>query len=418
MKTSMFRFKDQLFYGWVVVIALLVISTVLYGTIQSYGIFFKSIESEFNLTRTATSAISSANMILAGIVSFGAGYALDKYGPRKVIFLMGLFTGVSLLLTSRTGSAWQLFITYSLLLSMGTGAVYVVPTAAVSRWFNRKRGLALGISGAGSGLGMAVMAPLATYLIVNFDWRTAYIVLGLIAWVIVLPLSMSLKTGPGDVGASVDGERRNSTDNQGDSQIILQTPLPLWQIISGRSFWFIIFIWLFFGCCLFLVFTHLVPHILDAGFSPGEAAGAVSLFGVSAIAGRILMGMVSDRAGRKLTGIVGALLQAGAMLWVMWSQELWMFYCFAVVYGFVYSGFASAMGALIGDVFGLTQIGTIFGILEISFGIGAAIGAMLGGLVHDAEGSYFMAFLVAALLMFLASLLVGLIKRKGSVQSL
>lgn len=410
------KFKNQLFYGWIVVISLLVVSTVFYGTSTSFGLFFKSIESEFSLTRTMTSAISSANLVLAGFIALGSGWALDRYGPKKIIFFMGLFTGLSLLLTSQTNAPWQLFITYSLLLSMGIGAVYVVPTSTISRWFDKKRGLALGITGAGSGLGMIVMAPLATYLILNFDWRTAYIVIGLIAWAIIIPLSRLLKKDPSEVGTLVDGRKYDSIDNQSSEGNIQPVALSFRQVLSTRDFWFLTVTWLFFGHCLFLVFTHLVPHILDTGFSPGEAAGVVSLIGGAAIAGRVLGGIASDRIGRKLAAIISALLQAGAMLWVIWSHELWMFYVFALVYGFASNSLGCAMGALIGDVFGLSRIGTTFGALEVSFGIGAATGSIIGGLVFDISGSYFIAFLIAALSMFLAALLISLVKRKRGTE--
>jgi OFA family oxalate/formate antiporter-like MFS transporter len=112
------RLKGKLFYGWVVVTVFLVIQAVLLGTTTSFGVFFKSIESEFHLTRTTTSAIFSVSMLFLSVFSVLGGWALDRYGPRIVLFLMGLFTGLSLLLTSQTNAAWQLFITYSLLLAM------------------------------------------------------------------------------------------------------------------------------------------------------------------------------------------------------------------------------------------------------------------------------------------------------------
>ena len=407
----LYRFNDRLYYGWVVVISILLITTVLYGISSSYGLFFKSIEVEFNLTRTTTSAISSASRILAGFIALGAGYALDKYGPRKVILLMGLFTGTSLLLTSQAQSLWQLFITYSLLLSLGIGAVFVVPTAIVSRWFERKRGLALGISGASSGLGMVMMAPLATFLIVNIDWRTAYIVIGLIALAVILPLSSLLKGEPSDVGELLDGSKNDSTIKQSNEQYTRINPIPLYKIFGSRGSWPVFFIWAFYGCCFFFVLTHLVPHILDRGFSSGEAASVAGTMGAAAIAGRILMGVASDRLGRKKVAASAAFLQFAAMLWMIWSQELWMFYAFAIVYGFAYSGFASSMAALISDVFGLSRIGTVFGVLEVSFGIGSALGSIIGGLVFDSTGSYYMAFMIMALSMFSATLLVGLIKK-------
>jgi len=325
---------------------------------------------------------------------------------------MGLFTGLSLLLTSQTNSVWQLFITYSLLLSMGTGALYVVPASTISRWFDKKRGLAFGIASSGSGLGTVIMAPFATYLISNFDWRMAYLVIGLIAWLIVIPLSRLLKKDPREIGALPDGANSPSKDMEIEEESIQPADLSLLQVFRTRNFWLIMFVWLFFASCVLLVFTHLVPHATDIGISAGEAATVLSLMGGSAIAGRVLMGIASDRIGRRLAPITCALLLAGAMLWLIWSQDLWMFYLFASVYGFAYAGLGSTMGALIGDTFELGKIGAIFGVLEVGWGIGAAIGPAIGGLIFDVSNSYSIAFLLGSAVMLIAALLIAPIRRK------
>lgn len=311
-----------------------------------------------------------------GIVfSILGGWALDRYGPRIILFLMGLFTGLSLLLTSQTNSQWQLFITYSLLLSMGSSATYVVIMSTVSRWFDKKRGLALGVASSGTGLGTVIMAPFATFLISTFDWRMAYIVMGVIAWLMVIPVSRLLKKDPYEIGVLPDGVKSDSMDNRLqtpkiEEDSIQPTGLSLFQAFRTRSFWLIMFIWLLFAFTLFLVFTHLVPHVTDIGFSTVEAATVLSLLGGSTIAGRVLMGILSDRVGRKVTVIISVLLQAGAILWLIWSQELWMLYLFALVYGFAHGGTGPVMAALIGDAFGLRNIGAILGVLDVGFGTG------------------------------------------------
>ncbi len=172
------KLKDRLFYGWVLVIAFFIIQAILLGVNTSFGVFFKSIEREFDLSRATTSAIFSVSSLLSCLFSVLGGWASDRYGPRVVLFLMGLFTGLSLVLTSQTNAAWQLFITYSLLLSTGIGAIYVVTMSTISRWFDKKRGLALGIAMSGSGLGMVVMALLAALLISKCQWRIADLVIG------------------------------------------------------------------------------------------------------------------------------------------------------------------------------------------------------------------------------------------------
>lgn len=409
---SPLRFKDKLFYGWVVVAVFLVIGITLYGIHFSFGVFFKSIESEFSLTRAATSAILSANLLLAGVYSFFAGWALDRYGPRLVVLLMGIFTGLSLVLTSQTNALWQLFITYSLLLAMGTGPLYVVPMSAVSRWFDKKRGLALGLSSVGVGLGTLVMAPFATYLITNFNWHTAYLVIGLIAWLVVIPLSMLLKKEPREVGALSDKVKSYATEVKSEEDGIQPIGYSWSQLFRTRSFWLFVFIWFLFAACLFLIFTHLVPHVTDIGFSAGQAAVVLSLIGVASIPGRLLMGIVSDKLGRKLATIICTLLQSGTMVWLVFAQDLWSLYLFALIFGFVYSGFGISGAALISDTFGLSKIGTIFGLLEISFGIGAAIGSAFGGIIFDVSHSYSIAFLIGVGAMLVATLLITLIRRE------
>jgi MFS family permease len=380
----------------VVVVSLLVINTTFYGVDFSFGVFFKSIESEFNLTRTATSGIFSIFMMLGIVFAIIGGWALDRYGPRIVIFLMGIFTGFGLLLTSQTNSSWQLFITYSLLLSIGTGATYVVIMSTVSRWFNKKRGLALGIAGSGGGLGRVIVAPFATYLISHFDWRIAYIVIGLIAWLIVLPISRLLKKDPCEIGVLPDGINSQKENNTDEKEGIQPVNITATYLLRNRSFWFFISLWLFWSSSFYLVLTHLVPHITDMGFSAGEAATVISLMGGMSIAGSVLVGRISDSIGRKTTAIICSLLLAGTMIWLTWVQELWMLFMFAVIYGFNSGGLTPAVNALIGDIFGLKSIGIIMGVLHIGWAVGAAIGPAIGGFIFDISNSYSLAFWMGA----------------------
>ena len=408
------RIKDKLFYGWVMVVAFLVIGTTIFGTRFSFGIFFKSLESEFSLNRAATSAVFSVSMVLGCVFAILGGLASDRYGPRIVLFLMGLLTGLSLLLTSQTNSMWQLFITYSLLLSMGSSAMFVVMMSTVSRWFDKKRGLALGIASSGAGLGIMVMAPFATFLISNFDWRMAFIIIGVITWLIVFPLSRLLKKDPSEIGALPDGLDSFSKDIKNKEESIQPADFSLLQTLRTKTFWLIAFVWLFLASNMFLVFTHLVPHVTDIGFSAGEAAAILSLVGGLSVVGRVLMGTVSDRIGRKPTAIICALLQAGAMVWLTWSQDLWMLYLFALFYGLAYGGIGPSIAALIGDTFGLRNMGAILGALDIGFGVGGALGPAIGGLIFDATNSYFMAFLLGAVVMFISALLIAVTRRETS----
>ncbi len=409
---SPLKLKDRLFYGWVVVAVFLVTSTVIWGMRYSFGVFFKSIESEFELTRAVTSAVYSTQMIFCAGFAILAGWALDKYGSRIILFLMGLFTGLGLILTSQTISLWQLFMTYSLLLAMGVSATYVVIMSTVSRWFDKKRGLALGIASSGAGLGTFVLAPFAAYLIAEFDWRTACLIIGLIAWSIVLPLSMLLRRDPYEIRAVPDGAKTVSKSNESEEVKILPFGLSLLQALKTRSFWFFMFIWFLLASNLLLVLTHIVPHATDIGFSTVEAAMVLSVIGGANAVGRVLMGFASDKIGRKSAAVICILFMVGAMLWLLWARELWMFYLFALVFGFSWGGLGPVMAALIGETFGLGNIGAILGVLDVGFSIGSAIGPAFGGLIFDMNQSYFVAFLTGVLMVLVTTLLIALVRRE------
>ena len=137
----------------------------------------------------ATSSIFSTYMVLCPVFAILGGRVLDRYGPRLLVLLMGGFTGLSLLLTGRANSSWQLFLAYSVIFAIGTGPGYSVLMSTTSRWFEKKRGLALAITASGGGLGTIVLAPFAAYLIGSFDWRTAFAVLGLLVGLGIAPLS-------------------------------------------------------------------------------------------------------------------------------------------------------------------------------------------------------------------------------------
>lgn len=409
---SALMIKDKVFYGWVVTIAGLTISTISLGVRHSFGVFLKPIEGDFGLTRGATSSIFSVYMLLCCVFTVLGGWALDRYGPRRAGFVMGSFTGLSLLLTSQTDSAWQLFISYGLLLSLGTGAIFTVVNSTASRWFDKKRGFVLGITTSGGGLGAIVMAPFATYLISRFDWRAAFIVMGLIAWLIIASMSLLLRKDPGDMGLLPDGVKSEAaqTSLQNKESKARITGPSLLQASRTSQFWLLGFVWLSLSLNVHLVFVHAVPYAVDMGFSPMEAAVILSLIGGAAIGGRLVVGWVSDTIGRKAPAVACALFQVGALLWLMWARDLWMLYAFAIVFGLLWGGLGTMLTALVGDVFGTQSIGTIMGTLIVGWAFGAAIGPAIGGYIFDTSGSYFTAFATGAVTMLMATLLVALVR--------
>jgi len=301
-------------------------------------------------------------------------------------------------------SGWQLYVTYSLLFALGTGPTYALVMSTGSRWFLRKKGVALGIIGAGSGLGILIIAPVSAWLISAYDWRTAYSAMGVIALVITIPAALLLKKDPKEIGAQPDGgpipvasDRAEPTDT-GEFSIT--------EAIRGRSFWLIFLTWAAWSFCLHMVMSHVVPRAEDLGIAPVQAATILGVLSGAIIPSRILIGRLSDRVDKRMISIVLALLHTVAMLWLMGCTQMWMFYLFAVVFGLANGGLDPCLVALVSDIFGLRNVGMIIGILVIGWSLGAAIGPYLSGLIFDLSGSYYFAFLSGALMMVLAAVFI------------
>lgn len=395
-----------------VVAAILVSSFIMMGVNSSFGVFFKSLESTFGLTRATTSAVLSGRMAFSCLFAVLGGWAIDRYRPKVVFSIMGLFIGISLILTSQTTAAWQLFVTYSLLMAIGVGAFYVVTTSTILRWFDRRRGLALGITGSGGGLGIALVAPLATFLIESFEWRNALMMLGVIVWLVMIPVAQLLRKDPYEIGALPDGVMPGDLTARIKEDITSPPIISLVKVFQTKNFWSFLFIGVLLAFSWVFVLTHIVPHATDLGFSAIQSATILSLTGIAMIAGRLLTGALTDKISAKVIAVISSLLQAGVLLWLVWGQELWMLYLFGLLHGFTMGGFTTANTVLIGGTFGLKDIGKILGVLEIGIFIGAATGPYFGGLIFDVSSSYTLAFLIMAGTVLARIPLVALITRE------
>ena len=391
-------------------------SAVGLGARYSYGVFLKTIEAEFAMTRVATSSIFSFYMLLCCLIAILGGWSVDRYGPKKVGLLIGTFTGLSFLLTSQANATWQLFITYSLIFSLGTGAIYVLANTTASRWFVKKRGFVLGLTSSGAGVGTVFTAPIATYLISVFNWRTAFIVLGFSSWIVIAAISFLLKKDPHDIGLLPDGLKSEPLEAASESKVggVLLTGLSLGQACRMSQFWLLGLSWLFISFSMHMIFVHIVPYAIDVGLSPMDASFVLSLLGFANILGRVVSGRLSDSFGRKPLALTCALLQIVALLWLIWAHHIWMLYPFALVFGFTFGGSSTLITIFVGDIFGMRSLGAIMGILTAGFGLGAAIGPATGGYIFDVSGSYIMAFAAGAISIFIAACLIASIRKVSS----
>lgn len=386
--------RFNIFYGWYIITAGTLLLATCFGVSYSFSVYFSSLQVEFSWNRAATSGAFSLYLLLVGFFSIVCGRAVDRYGPKPVVLIMGVISGISLILTSRVQTLWQLYFTFSVLLAVGTGGMYIIVMSTASRWFYRKRAFAMGILTAGASLGGVVMAPVSAWLIGAYQWRTAYVLTGILAWVLIIPGALVLKQEPSEIGAGPDGDPRFTVKPAADSK--KPAAFSIVGAIRSSSFWHLNQVWFWFSFCLYMVITHIVPCAQDSGLKPMQAAALISIFTAVSAVSSLAGGMLADRVNKCKLIAVLTMAMALCMVLLAAADQPWMIYLFAVVFGIAYGGGAPPVVAVVTEVFGTAKVGTMMGILMISWGLGSAAGPYLAGWVFDHTGSYRWAFITAA----------------------
>ena len=393
MAFTNYKTRFNIFYGWYIVAAGTLLLATCFGITYSFSVYFPALQSDFSWNRAATSGVFSLYLVLVGFFSILCGRAIDRYGPKPVVLIMGVVTGISLILTAQVHALWQFYLSYSVLLAAGTGGMYIIVMSTASRWFNRKRATAMGILGTGASLGSVVMAPVSAWLIETYQWRSAYMLTGILAWILIIPGAMVLKKDPAEIGAGLDGDPCFPTESNSEAEKI--TAFSIVEAIKSPSFSYLNFVWFWFSFCLYMVITHLVPRAQDIGLDPMRAAGVMSLLMAVSAASRVIGGMAADIVDKRKLLAASITAMALSMIWLTSADQSWKIYLFAILFGMVFGGGDTSLIAVVTDVFGTAKIGTMMGILMISWGLGSAAGPYLAGCVFDYTGSYGWAFIIA-----------------------
>jgi len=402
----------HLHYGWAMVILAACIMAVQALVFFAFGVFLRPITMEFNWDRGALSGASSIAMLLSGFFAIPSGRLSDKYGPRILLTLSGILVGIGFLLMSQISSLWQAYLVWGLFAGIGGSFCFIPIISTIPRWFTKKRGIAMGLTVTGFGLGGVISPPLAQWLISTYDWRQSYLILGLITLIIVIPLAQFMKHSPQRVGLKPYGESEGIEDKQ--SLASAAEGLSLTQVIKTSRFWI-------FGAMLFCFFfsiqviiVHIVPYAIDIGISPIIAASITSIIAGISIIGRLSMGFISDKIGGRLVLIAYIFLAALALIWLLFARETWMLYVFAVMFGLAFGGVILLETVITAELFGLSSLGVILGSLILFATIGAALGPLLAGSIFDITGSYSLAFLISVIISALAIILsLILLKARG-----
>jgi MFS family permease len=369
----------KLFYGWVIVGAGIVVSCIGVGTMLSLGVFLQPVSEATGWSRTGISTVALLNWLCMGIGSFLWGALSDRFGTRVVVLSGGLLLGAGAVAASRAESLGQFQIFFGVLVGLAAGSFYTPLTATTTRWFTRNRSLAVALVSAGLSLGSTIIGPLARWMTTTYDWRTAMLVIGDLAWLVVIPAALLVREPPAarpgaaaTLGAGADGAE--FTVGQA-----LRT--PQFAAIALTNF----------ACCAAHSgpIFHMVTHAIDHGIPVMAATTVLSVAGLASLSGRIVCGLMADRIGAKQMLLVGLALQAVSVSLYVFTRDLVSFYAVAVMFGFAYGGAMPLYAILVREYFGARIMGTVFGAVGAVATLGMALGPWVGGWLYDSLGSYF-----------------------------
>ncbi len=384
------------------------------GLIYSYGVFFKHLIADFGWSRAATSGVHSLFMVVHGGLAVGMGWLADRFGPARVMATCAFIAGVGLALTSQVNTLWQLYVTYGIIFGIGQSAGFITTMSTTARWFIKRRGLALGIVTSGAGLGILVIAPASARLIAAYGWSTTYLVLAAAAWAIVIPSALLLRRDPAEKGLRPYGidEAVTAVDSKQQKEVdIGERGIGLEAAVRYKPLWMLFVVYFLFNFCLQMVMVHLVNFATDMGIASLIAATFISIIGIGSFVGRLLMGTASDRIGASNALLICCIIMLSTLVFLIFARELWMFYLFAIVFGFAYGGEVPQMPVLVGRFFGLRAVAALVGVIVFGATIGGAIGAWVGGQVFDVTQSYQPAFTIAAVTSFVGVVLTLMLKK-------
>ena len=410
------------FYGlWVVAGCFVLLFLFAGAGFYSFSIFIKPLESDFGWSRSAISLAMSIYMMVHGLAGPFVGHATETYGARRVMTFFALLSGAAFVLVSFTASLWYFYLAYTLLSLSTTGIGFIPVSSVLARWFVRRRGTAIGFAMLGISVGGLVMAPVVGLIISEFGWRTAFVLLGLLVWLLALPVTLLvIKGSPGEIGLLPDGDEPEAAEAPGPhprpavrdpSPDAEEAGWPLQAAVRTRPFFWIAATFFLAPVAQMGMLQHQVPLIVEAGIAEAMAPTALGLTAGLGGLGKLSFGRISEMVPFRYAAMLCFGLQALGILVLFTAQSVAMVWIYVAIFGFAMGGVIVLVPLVVAHFFGLAAFGVIMGTLSLILALGNASGALISGLIYDLLGGYHYAMLAYMCLYVLATFSIFLAGR-------
>jgi MFS family permease len=341
---------------------------------------------------------------VSSIISPISGRVMDRSGPRVLILVGVAVVTAGLMLARQIANPWHFYVLLGMAVGAGANLMsFTVHSQFLPNWFARKRAMAIGIAFSGVGVGAIVLLPWLQSIIVREGWREACFTMGIVVLCVLGPLNLLVWRKPEDIGLLPDGDKVASAQAKRNAGNVVDakwagTAWTLSTAARTARFWWIVIGFFSALFAWYAVQVHQTKYLVEIGFSPTLAAWSLGIVSVVAIPGQIGLGWLSDRTGREAIWAVGCIGFAicYALLMVMEHEpSAVLLYLMVFAQGFLGYALTSVMGPIVVEIFEGPHFASIFGMINVASIAGGAAGPWVAGIIHDATGSYRLAFIMA-----------------------
>lgn len=378
----------RLQYGWVIVAAGALMGCVAVGALFSLAVFLQPMSESTGWSRTGISTAMTLDFLTMGIAAFGWGALSDRFGPRPVVLAGAVLSGLGLALASQATSLLEFQLVYGGVEGVAAGAILAPTMATVTGWFDKHRSIAVSLVSAGMGMGPMTISPFASWLLQSHDWRSAQLIVAIVAWVLLIPAALFMRRAPDTAPGMA------AMPGAADPGMTVGQAL--------RSPQFIILGLTYFFCCATHSgpIFHTVSYAIACGIAPLVAVSIYSIEGLAGLGGRVLFGLAGDRFGAKQTVIFALVVQALGAGAYYFTRQVGEFYAVAVVFGLAYGGVMPLYAVIAREYFPMRIMGSVIGASSLVASLGMSLGPAVGGWIFDTFGTYGW--------LYLGSLIMGL----------
>jgi MFS family permease len=401
--------------AWVILGALTLCMMAASGLRSVFGVYIKPMEAEFGWSRGGLSGAAALSLLLLGAAGPFVGRLADQWGSRRVIALSLLLLGLGSIGSAFVQDLWHIYLTAGILMALGSGGVAMATgSSVVSRWFETRRGLALGVAAGGMSAGQLIVIPLATVLTVMFGWRSSFLWLGLGLLALVLPIGAWLiRNDPEDRHVRAYGASGPVTTAAQAAAAQRAGRVSVSEAAQSPQFWLLMAT--FFVCGYTtngMILTHFMPHALEHNFTPMQASSALGVMGALNIVGTVGSGWLCDRFGRRGPLATYYFVRGLSFLFLLYVWDVPSLHVWAAIFGLNYISTVPPTTTLTANIFGRYSVGELSGWIFFGHQVGGALAAALAGWIFEWTGTYTSAFVSAAILAIAASGLTLLIREE------